>query len=122
MLHGEEARPLLTSICEAQEDLSLSLRRVCETVTTLTRLRVCDRAGNRLAGFTGPPQEAPPGFRPWFVCRQETIPTVFFGHWSTLGRYSGYAVECLDTGCVHGGRLTALRVEDGVCFEEPMAD
>ncbi|MEK9817162.1 MAG: diadenosine tetraphosphatase, partial [Limnobacter sp.] len=35
-----------------------------------------------------------------------------FGHWSTLGQLKNKAGYCLDTGCVWGGQLTALRLED----------
>ena len=41
-----------------------------------------------------------------------------FGHWSTLGRidWPEYGVYGLDTGCVWGGRLSALRLDDGKLF------
>ena len=41
---------------------------------------------------------------------------IIFGHWSTLGRYQGDGVVGLDTGCIWGGALTALRLEDGQWF------
>jgi bis(5'-nucleosyl)-tetraphosphatase (symmetrical) len=37
---------------------------------------------------------------------------VFFGHWSTLGLIQKRNVSGLDTGCVWGGKLTAIEVPD----------
>lgn len=50
---------------------------------------------------------------PWFdyPTRQPLGVTVLFGHWSTLGYYVGNQVIALDTGCVWGGRLSALRID-----------
>ena len=54
---------------------------------------------------------APHGFMPWFEVpqRQTRHITVAFGHWSTLGWLNRPDVLSLDTGCVWGGCLSALR-------------
>ena len=58
----------------------------------------------------------PPGFAPWFSYPRDDDPRLLFGHWAALeGRTPGSRVraEALDTGCVWGGRLTALNLETG---------
>jgi bis(5'-nucleosyl)-tetraphosphatase (symmetrical) len=37
---------------------------------------------------------------------------VIFGHWSALGFHRGDGVLALDTGCVWGGALTAVNLDD----------
>ena len=55
-----------------------------------------------------------PKLIPWFDCKQlkQIKYTIIFGHWSTLGLYSGNGVICLDTGKVWGGQLTALKLDN----------
>jgi bis(5'-nucleosyl)-tetraphosphatase (symmetrical) len=65
---------------------------------------------------------APPaGFKPWFDCdgRSTGDTLVVFGHWSTLGLLVRDDVVGLDTGCVWGGALTAIRLEDRALFQVP---
>ncbi len=83
-------------------------------VNCFTRLRFVAPDGALEFGQKGAPgtQEAP--FKPWFKVRTpEPGLTVLFGHWSTLGLYSGEGVRALDTGCLWGGSLSALRLDDG---------
>lgn len=56
---------------------------------------------------------APEGFMPWFEVpgRRTTGTPVAFGHWSTLGLINRENLMALDTGCVWGGQLTAVRVD-----------
>jgi bis(5'-nucleosyl)-tetraphosphatase (symmetrical) len=55
-----------------------------------------------------------PGYMPWFTVpnRLTATTTVVFGHWSTLGLSLQDNIIGLDTGCVWGGKLTALRLAD----------
>lgn len=98
--------------------------RIVAAAAIFTRLRVVSREGALRLGFTGPPEEAPDGFRPWFEDSKvlTTGTRVIFGHWAQLGYYRGDGAECLDSGCVYGGSLTALRLEDGELYHEPLAD
>jgi len=64
-------------------------------------------------------EEAPPGARRWFELRPAAEPPIVFGHWSTLGLVMTEKVLALDTGCVWGGRLTAVRLEDRALFQVP---
>lgn len=90
----------------------------------LTRLRVVRTDGRPKLGFTAEPEAAPDDLRPWFE-RSRVVRdgrTVFFGHWATMGyRRVGSAV-CLDSGCVYGGRLTAIRLGDGDVVQVPLVD
>jgi bis(5'-nucleosyl)-tetraphosphatase (symmetrical) len=58
---------------------------------------------------------APPGLVPWFEAPQRATQgtPIAFGHWSTLGLVHRPDLLALDTGCVWGGALTAVRIDDG---------
>lgn len=81
-------------------------------VNALTRLRFCTPAGVMHLKATGRPDEAPVGTLPWFDVpgRRSAGSVVAFGHWSQLGLLLRDDVIALDTGCVWGGCLTALRL------------
>jgi bis(5'-nucleosyl)-tetraphosphatase (symmetrical) len=98
--------------------------RLAAAAAIFTRLRVVGRDGRVKLGFTGPPEEAPEGYRPWFETSDivKRGPRLVFGHWAQLGFFRDDRVVCLDSGCVYGGTLTALRLEDGQVFHEPVAD
>jgi len=93
-------------------------------VQVLTRLRTCREDDRVCEGFSGPPQRAPEGCHPWFELRDDHAAgvTVVCGHWATLGLRIQPGVMALDTGCVWGGFLTAVRLEDGEIFQESLAD
>ncbi len=79
-----------------------------------TRLRYCTADGRLVLKPKGAPGTQPPGAYPWFTLTQRRSragPLLVFGHWSTLGFYAGDNVYALDTGCLWGGRLTALCLE-----------
>jgi bis(5'-nucleosyl)-tetraphosphatase (symmetrical) len=58
---------------------------------------------------------SPPGHVPWFDApgRRTAATPMAFGHWSTLGPLERAGLLALDTGCVWGGCLTAVRVDGG---------
>jgi bis(5'-nucleosyl)-tetraphosphatase (symmetrical) len=93
-------------------------------VQAFTALRTCRTDGRVCERFTGPPEDAPEGCLPWFEIRQDASDglTVVCGHWSALGLRLQPGVMALDTGCVWGGTLSAVRLEDGQLFEEPLRD
>ena len=78
-----------------------------------TRLRYCRHDGRLDLGFKGAPAHAPDDVLPWFRIpgRRSADLKIVFGHWSTLGSVPDAGVFPLDTGCVWGGRLTALRLD-----------
>lgn len=81
-------------------------------VNALTRLRFCTPEGVMDLKASGRPDQAPPGFLPWFDVpgRRSAGHVVAFGHWSTLGLLRRADLIALDTGCVWGGCLSALRL------------
>ncbi len=77
-----------------------------------TRLRYCDPKGRLGLREKGAPNGRNNGFMPWFRVpdRASRDDKIIFGHWSTLGYLHEGNVWAIDTGCVWGGQLTALRV------------
>lgn len=94
------------------DDLS-GWKRLRFTVNCLTRLRFCDDQGRLELEYKGPPGSQPPEYRPWFELpdRKSKDMNIVFGHWSTLGRRNDAGVFPLDTACLWGGELTALRLD-----------
>lgn len=90
-------------------------------VNALTRLRFCRPDGEMEFDTKDGVAAAPPGFVPWFEVplRATSDVTVVFGHWSTLGLMVRERVIGLDSGCVWGGRLSAIRLADRVVFQVP---
>jgi bis(5'-nucleosyl)-tetraphosphatase (symmetrical) len=85
------------------------------TLNTLTRIRFVADDGTLEFQTKDGADAAPPGFRPWFDVpgrRTAGVP-VAFGHWSSLGLVDRKDLLGLDTGCVWGGRLTAVRIDGG---------
>jgi bis(5'-nucleosyl)-tetraphosphatase (symmetrical) len=83
-------------------------------VNALTRLRFCTPEGVMDLRVSGGLAAAPPGYLPWFDLperRTAGVP-IAFGHWSTLGFLQRPDILSLDTGCVWGGCLSALRLPD----------
>ncbi len=78
----------------------------------LTRLRYCDADGNLALKEKSIPGSHPEQLMPWFAVPGRATRNVrfIFGHWSTLGYVSAHNVWGLDTGCIWGGSLTAVRV------------
>jgi len=72
-----------------------------------------------VSGFSGPPEEAPPGHLPWFRIpnRKNADATVICGHWAALGLRIENNLLAIDSGCVWGRQLTAVRLEDRVVFQ-----
>ena len=88
-------------------------------VNALTRLRFCTPGGVMDLTASGRPDQAPPGTLPWFdVPGRRTAGTLIaFGHWSTLGYLRRPDLVALDTGCVWGGCLSALKLDPGGAHE-----
>lgn len=81
-------------------------------VNALTRLRFCTADGMMDFSSTESAANPPSGFMPWFEVanRQTQNITVVFGHWSTLGLTLRDNLIGLDTGCVWGGKLSAVKL------------
>ena len=81
-------------------------------VNALTRLRFCTADGQMEFQTKEGPGAPPEGYMPWFEVpgRRTANDTVVFGHWSTLGLVQQDKLLGLDTGCVWGGKLSALKL------------
>lgn len=103
------------------EDSLTGADRLRAVVNALTRLRFCTPDGQMEFTTTDGANSAPEGYLPWFDIpgRKTADITVAFGHWSTLGWLNRPNVLSLDTGCVWGGCLSALRVS-GVMTRGPL--
>jgi bis(5'-nucleosyl)-tetraphosphatase (symmetrical) len=91
------------------------IARLRVIVNALTRLRFCSAQGVMEFATKEGAGQAPQGFMPWFEVpgRRTQDVTVAFGHWSTLGLVNRPNLIALDTGCVWGGCLSAMRVDGG---------
>jgi len=78
-----------------------------------TRIRYCDDNGTLDLNEKQAPASVVPPLKPWFEIenRKSTNETIIFGHWSTLGLYESNNVICLDSGCLWGGSMTAMRLD-----------
>jgi bis(5'-nucleosyl)-tetraphosphatase (symmetrical) len=86
-------------------------------VNAMTRMRFCTPDGKM--EFHAKGASAPAGFQAWYALRPEEAETILCGHWSTLGLKLTPRLAALDTGCVWGGELTALRLEDRALYRLP---
>lgn len=86
-----------------------------------TRLRFCKTNGKLGLKQKGPPGTQKAKYLPWFDVpgRNSADARIFFGHWSTLGLLHRNNAWSLDTGCLWGGQLTAIRLEDLQLFQLP---
>jgi len=91
-------------------------------VNALTRMRLCTSAG-RLDFAHKTSATAVDGLLPWFdIPGRATAHTpIVCGHWSALGLLLRPDVLALDTGCVWGGKLTAVRLHDRKIVQVPYA-
>lgn len=93
------------------------------TVNYLTRMRLVDAEGCLEFGHKGTLEDLPPGYAPWFSYPTQIEGTLYFGHWAALDGATGESrLIGLDTGCVWGRTMTAVRLEDGAMFSVPASE
>ncbi|MGR1220955.1 symmetrical bis(5'-nucleosyl)-tetraphosphatase [Metapseudomonas otitidis] len=81
-----------------------------------TRMRFCKADGTLDLKSKEGADTAPPGYRPWFAhpSRKTRGQKIIFGHWAALeGKCNEPALHALDTGCVWGGTMTLLNIDNG---------
>lgn len=98
--------------------------RLRVVVNAMTRMRYCRPDGAmefRARGAKNPPEQAPAGCLPWYAIpgRASADRTIVCGHWSALGYRQENGIIALDSGCLWGGSLTAVRLEDRRAFQLP---
>lgn len=83
-------------------------------VNAMTRLRLCDARGTMEFSHKDAPSNVPVGYMPWFDVpgRANADTPVVCGHWAALGALVRDDLLAIDTGCVWGRELSALRLED----------
>lgn len=83
------------------------------------RVRACYPDGRVEPDYDGVPADAPSGCLPWFRLPDPAwaTHTVVFGHWAALGLDLGPRHIAVDTGCVWGRSLTAVRLDDRMVFQ-----
>lgn len=83
------------------------------TLNTLTRARFVAADGTLEFETKDGAGAAPPGFAPWFDLpgRRTAGTPIAFGHWSSLGLVDRPDLLGIDTGCVWGDKLTAVRID-----------
>ena len=112
-LYGDEPR--------AWRDDLAGFDRLRVIVNACTRLRFCTADGVMEFEEKRGTGTAPDGYRPWFEHenRASARKTIFCGHWSTLELTLAPNVLMLDSGCLWGGTLTAVRLEDRRVYQVP---
>ncbi|MBI2313593.1 MAG: symmetrical bis(5'-nucleosyl)-tetraphosphatase [Betaproteobacteria bacterium] len=88
-------------------------------INAMTRLRICTPEGAMEFHYTGKLPHIPAGYLPWFEVpeRASRGATVVCGHWSALGLRLAPGLIALDSGCLWGGELSAVRLEDRRVFQ-----
>ncbi|MEO8101421.1 MAG: symmetrical bis(5'-nucleosyl)-tetraphosphatase [Betaproteobacteria bacterium] len=126
-LGGDDYRSLLANMYGNEpdawrDDLAIT-DRLRITINALTRMRVVN--GVRMdVNFKGELASLPKGRSPWFECKHPSFEskTIIAGHWSALGLHASTGFIGIDTGCVWGRELTAIRLEDRKIFQVPCAE
>ncbi len=118
-LHRDFIEHMYGSKPDRWEDALRGHDRLRVIVNAMTRMRFCTPQG--VMNFHAKGAEAPPGYLAWFDVpgHRRADATVVCGHWSALGLRLEENLVALDTGCVWGGSLSALRLEDRKLFQVP---
>jgi len=124
-----EARSLLAGLYGNEpaqwHDALAGADRLRSIVNVLSRMRFCAPDGTLDFRCKRPPGQQPGGLLPWYALpgRASAGTAIVFGHWSTLHLGNddplAHGAYGIDTGCLWGGRLTALRLEDRTTFSVP---
>ncbi|HYC47666.1 MAG TPA: symmetrical bis(5'-nucleosyl)-tetraphosphatase [Burkholderiales bacterium] len=122
VLQGEDYVGLLQNMYGntpvAWSDALTGYERLRVIVNAMTRLRLCDAGGRMEFGHKLGPVDMPEGYMPWYEVpgRASEGTPIVCGHWAALGLLVTDDVLSIDTGCVWGRDLTALRLEDRRLF------
>jgi bis(5'-nucleosyl)-tetraphosphatase (symmetrical) len=122
-LQGADHVPLLQGMYgnepDVWDDALTGYDRLRVIINALTRLRLCTPAGRMEFSHKSAPRHLPEGYLPWYAVpgRVSAGHPMVFGHWSTLGLHASDDVVALDSGCLWGNALSALRLHDRRIFQ-----
>lgn len=117
--HDDFLRPLYGNKPSAWKEDLKGDDRLRVIVNAMTRMRLCTADGSMEFSHKLGPVDMPQGYMPWYeVPGRASVGTpVIFGHWASLGLMLRPDVIGLDSGCVWGRELTAMRLEDRRVFQ-----
>ena len=117
--HDAFLRPLYGNKPSAWRDDLTGDERLRVIVNAMTRMRLCTAQGDMEFTHKLAPVNMPLGYMPWYDVpgRLSADTPVLFGHWASLGVLLRADVIGLDSGCVWGRKLTAMRLEDRRTFQ-----
>ena len=103
----------------AWDDALEGYDRLRVIINAMTRLRLCDSSGRMEFSHKTGLENAPAGYLPWFDVegRRSAGTPIVCGHWAALGVVLTRDLICIDSGCVWGRQLSALRLEDRRLFQ-----
>jgi bis(5'-nucleosyl)-tetraphosphatase (symmetrical) len=122
-LRGKDYRGLLAHMYGNQPDRwtdeLAGYDRLRVVINATTRMRICTPDGRMEFSHRGELKDVPAGFMPWFEVpdRRSAGTAIVCGHWSALGLREEANLFALDTGCLWGRQLTAVRLEDRRVFQ-----
>jgi bis(5'-nucleosyl)-tetraphosphatase (symmetrical) len=121
-LQNDQYLTFLTEMYGNQPDLwhpdLQGMDRLRVMVNIFTRMRFCDSQGRLNLKIKTNIESAPEGYKPWFeYFKTDTKTNILFGHWAALDGITNIKhMHALDTGCVWGRSMTALRLQDKKLF------
>ena len=124
-LQGSDWRGLMAQMYgnqpERWDDSLSGYERLRVIINAMTRLRICTPDGRMEFSHKGGLEDIPQGYLPWFTVpgRRSANATVICGHWSALGLRAEKNLLALDSGCLWGRCLSAVRLEDRRIFQVP---
>jgi bis(5'-nucleosyl)-tetraphosphatase (symmetrical) len=100
-----------------RDDLT-GAERLRVVVNAMARMRLTSADGALELDYKMGLERVPPGYMPWYDAPQRASRgvTILFGHWASHGVLVREDVVCLDSGCVWGRALSALRLDDRRLF------
>ncbi|MES2565127.1 MAG: hypothetical protein V4637_20740, partial [Pseudomonadota bacterium] len=122
-LQGPDSLELLRHLYgnepDSWNDALTGFDRLRVIVNAMTRLRLCDIGGSMNFSHKESLAGAPPGYLPWFDVpnRASAGTPIVCGHWAALGLMIRSDLLGLDSGCVWGRSLSALRLDDRRVFQ-----
>lgn len=117
---GEFFKNMYGNMPDKWDDSLTGWDRIRFIINSITRMRFCNEEGRLELKTKGPISTTPKGYKPWFEIPNAKANDIkiIFGHWSALvGKTNCKNAISLDTGCIWGGSLSAMRLEDNKLFQ-----